>query len=233
MSELNSSQDSKISKSPTFVRSFGRIKSRKLSDHKQNIFSNSLQKYLLDEERDAAFLNHKNLVLEIGFGFGDFTFEFAKNNSDVNLIACETHINGIVNLLGKLDAEPLENIRIYKEDARILIQNLPDNIFDKVHILFPDPWPKFKHYKRRLINSEFLDLLSKKIKKSGKLIIATDHNSYKEWILNATISRSDFFWIAQKPQDWEEFPQDWTYTKYQKKAAREGRESAYLEFHKV
>ncbi len=211
------------------IRSFGRIKSRSLSQNKQDLFDNLLPKYAFDVS-DKNFLNQDNLCLEIGFGFGDFTFEFAKKNPHINLIACETHINGIVNLLAKLNQESIANIRIFKSDVRILLKDLEDKIFDQINILFPDPWPKSKHYKRRLINADFLNILSKKIKKTGKLIIATDHESYKEWIMNLMISHDNFIWSANTPKDWEEFPDDWTYTKYQKKAQKAGRQSAYLEF---
>ena len=213
------------------VRSFGRIKSRKLSNHKQDLYENLLPKYLFDEG-DKGFLNDKELVLEVGFGFGDFTFELAKNNPNNNIIAGETHINGIVNLLSKLEVEPLENLRVFKDDIRLLIEKLPENIFSKIYILFPDPWPKAKHYKRRLINKEFVDLISSKMKKGGKLIIATDHDSYKEWIMSVMVDRGDFNWEASKQEDWEKFPSDWVITKYQKKAEREGRTSVILNFSK-
>jgi tRNA (guanine-N7-)-methyltransferase len=214
------------------IRSFGRIKSRKLSDHRQDLYDNLLRKYEFDL-KNKDFLTKKPLILEVGFGFGDFTFEFAKNNQEANLIAGETHINGIVNLLSKLEVEPLDNVKIYEPDIRLLLEELDDNIFDKIYILFPDPWPKSKHYKRRLINNVFIDMLSKKIKKNGKLIIATDHDSYKEWIMSVMINREDFLWNASKASDWKTFPDDWICTKYQHKALREGRDSIYLEFQNV
>lgn len=212
-----------------FIRSFGRIKSRKLSDHKKDLYDNLLPKYEFNKQ-ETEFLAGKKLILEIGFGFGDFTFELAKNNADSHIIAGETHVNGIVNLLAKLEQNPLKNIRIFKSDIRILLNELNDKIFDQIYVLFPDPWPKAKHYKRRLINHDFIDLLSKKIKNSGKLIITTDHDSYKEWIMNIMISRNDFEWNANKQADWQTFPPNWTYTKYQKKAEKENRISVYLEF---
>ncbi len=205
------------------IRSFGRIKSRKLSDHKNKLYNNLLPLYQKD------FLNKNNLILEIGFGFGDFTFELAKNNPNLNLIAAETHINGVINLLSKLEKEPLNNISIFKEDVRIILEKLPNNVLDQIYILFPDPWPKVKHHKRRIINQDFLNLLAKKTKKNAKLIIATDHDSYKRWIMNVIINNNEFTWNAKNNKDWQEFPQDWIYTKYQKKAEKEGRKSIYLE----
>ncbi len=196
------------------IRSFGRIKSRKLSDNKTKIHQELLPIYQKD------FTNQDNLILEIGFGFGDFTFELAKNNPNYNIIASETHINGVINLLSNLEKEPLNNISIFQDDVRILLNKLPDNILNKVYILFPDPWPKVKHHKRRIINHDFIKILSKKIQKNGKLIIATDHDSYKKWIMNVIINNDEFTWNAKSNKDWQEFPQDWTYTKYQKKSRK-------------
>lgn len=210
------------------IRSFGRIKSRKLSDHKKDLFENSLLHYALKKED----LNHKNIFLEIGFGFGDFLFDKAKNNSDKLFIGIEPHINGVVNLLAKLEKEPLKNVRIATDDARIFIEkNFYENqkLITKLsgsYILFPDPWPKAKHFKRRLINQQLLDeVISPIMKKDAKLVIATDHDSYKTWILAAIMRSEKFSWDAKSKKDWQVFPSDWFETKYQKKAAREGRVS--------
>jgi tRNA (guanine-N7-)-methyltransferase len=125
----------------------------------------------------------------------------------------------VVNLLAKLEQEPLTNIKISLEDSRLLLANFPEKFFDEIYILFPDPWPKAKHFKRRLLTTEFFDkTLSPKIKTGGKLIIATDHDSYKTWILS-----EEFSWDAKSKKDWQTFPDDWVKTKYQKKAEIEGR----------
>lgn len=213
-----------------FIRSFGRVKSRKLGSRQNFILENILPKYELAAANSASLNKNSSIFLEIGFGFGDFTFNLAKDNPQSNIIAGETHLNGIINLLGKLEENPLNNIKIVKTDIRPFLLEVADNIFDKIFILFPDPWPKAKHYKRRLINSEFLDILIKKIKNNGQLIIATDHDSYKCWIMSAMTKRDDFIWQATNPKDWEIFPSNWTYTKYQNKAKEEGRTSIYLEF---
>ncbi len=229
------------------IRSFGRIKSRRLSDNKNYLLENLLPKYeILFEKRKALFEKeggsiasaietgdffkiHSDLKtynktsLEIGFGFGDFLFEKAKNNPDTLFVGSEPHLNGVINLLSKLQKEPLDNVKISKQDIRILLENFPESFFDEIYILFPDPWPKLKHFKRRLINTNFLDFLSKKIKPTGKLIIATDHDSYKTWILSAISENKNFKWLAESKKDWQIFPDWWIETKYQKKAAREGR----------
>lgn len=203
------------------IRSFGRIKSRKLSDNKNRLLDELYPRYSFNKEH----LPKTELCLEIGFGFGDFLFEKTKNNPQQFFIGCEPHINGIVNLLAKLEKEPLANLNLFKDDVRILLDNLDDHSLSEVYILFPDPWPKLKHFKRRLINEEFLNLLSKKIKPQGKLIIATDHDSYKTWILSVISDNKNFSWLANSKKDWQIFPDWWITTKYQKKAAQEGRQS--------
>ncbi len=216
--------ESKNCQNSRLIRSFGRIKSRKLSDHKNFLLENFLPKYEIDSLSTVD--RGPSTVLEIGFGFGDFLFEKAKKNPEIFFLGSEPHLNGVVNLLAKLEKEPLQNLKISREDVRILFQNFQPEIFDEIFILFPDPWPKSKHFKRRLITAEFLDeVLSPKMKSGAKLVIVTDHDSYKIWILSEILRSKKFFWTANSKQDWQNFPTDWTETKYQKKAAKEGRAS--------
>ena len=213
------------------IRSFGRTKSRKLSDHKKSLFSDLLPKYQLDQSAPNFFEKKFNQIhFEIGFGFGDFLYETAKNNPEIGFIGCEPHINGVVNLLAKLEQEHLENIKILNSDSRLFLTKIPTQTFQKIYILFPDPWPKSKHYKRRLINVEFLKLLHQKMSDGAELIIASDHDSYKEWIITEILKSGLFNWTAKSKSDWKNFPKDWVQTKYQKKAAIEGRISVYLQF---
>ncbi len=215
-------QESLNSQNNRLIRSFGRIKSRKLSDHKNHLLEDLLPSY----EENLAAKNYQNKTLEIGFGFGDFLFEKAKTNPDKFFYGSEPHINGVVNLLAKLEKEPLKNLQISRQDVRLLLENFSPNFFSQIFILFPDPWPKAKHFKRRLINADFLDnILSPKMKSGAILTIATDHDSYKTWILSEIAKSKKFIWKAQSKKDWQIFPNDWIETKYQKKAQREGRVS--------
>lgn len=217
------------------IRSFGRIKSRKLSNHKNDLFKNKFSQYQIDFT-DLSFFsksNNKN-ILEIGFGFGDFLFAKAKENLDKNFFGFEPHINGVVNLLAKLENKKLTNLKISNLDVREVMNNFEDNFFDQIYILFPDPWPKAKHFKRRLITQNFLDeILADKLKKGSILTIATDHDSYKIWILAEYFKSKKFLWLAENHNDWNNFPSDWIETKYQKKAALEGRKSIILNFKKI
>lgn len=217
------------------IRSFGRIKSRKLSDHKNFLLDNLLPKYSVDLGYFERIKKYQKSAIEIGFGFGDFLFEKAKNNPDTFFIGFEPHINGVVNLLNKLNKYPLDNIAIHAGDFRAwIIEQEKLTIFDHIFILFPDPWPKFKHFKRRLINQDFLDnVLSKILQKGSMVTIATDHDSYKSWILSELLKSKDFQWLAANKKDWQNFPSDWIQTKYQKKAAFEGRESVIFNLKKI
>ena len=212
-------------KRPKFVRSFGRIKSRTLSNNKKDLLENLLPQYQIINSENIP--QSQKIYLEIGFGFGDFLFENAKNNPDILFIGCEPHLNGVINLLAKLQETPLTNIKIFVGDNRLLLSTICHKIFDKIYILFPDPWPKSKHHKRRLINAEFLQLLHSKIKDDGKLIIATDDNSYKQWIFAEYFRSGLWKWQANSKADWQNFPDDWKKTKYQIKAEAAGRENIY------
>ncbi|MFT6258389.1 MAG: tRNA (guanine-N7-)-methyltransferase [Rickettsiales bacterium] len=216
---------------PQYVRSFGRVRARKLSPHKKDLFANLLLKYKIEDSGLSDLKpDSKPIYLEIGFGFGDFLYENAKNNPDIFFIGCEPHVNGVVNVLAKLEIEPLDNLKIYVGDSRILLQSAPDQLFDKIYILNPDPWPKSKHFKRRLINVEILELLHLKIKQSEKLIIATDSDSYKSWVMSQYFLSGLWEWTAISKADWEIFPDGWVKTKYQKKAEIAGRTNVFLEF---
>ena len=230
MSKENHDSDQSL----RLIRSYGRIKSRRLSEHKNSLLENLLPSYEISEQ---DFLSNNFLLktsFEIGFGFGDFLFAKAQAVPNQMFLGCEPHLNGVVNVLAKLEESPLSNVKISRQDARELLNKFSDNFFDEIYILFPDPWPKIKHFKRRLINLEFLDdLLAKKIKSGGKLIIATDHESYKTWILSALIKSSKFKWEATCERDWKVFPDNWIITKYQKKAQIEGRVSVIFNLTKL
>ena len=212
-------EESKNYQNNRLIRSFGRIKSRKLSDHKNFLLENFLPQFEINNLDKS-----KKNILEIGFGFGDFLFAKTSKNPDINFYGFEPHLNGVVNLLAKMEKAPLKNLQLSTQDVRPALENFDEKFFDEVYILFPDPWPKAKHFKRRLITREFLDeILSPKLKNGSKLIIATDHDSYKTWILAEVLRSKKFSWDAKSKNDWKIFPDDWVETKYQKKALAEGR----------
>ena len=219
------------------VRSFGRIKSRKLSDKKKDLIENSYPNFEIDPEKDHKIVDYQNFSkksFEVGFGFGDFMAQKAKNHPNQLFLGAEPHINGVVNLLSKIEENPVENIKISTIDARILLEKFEDEFFDEFYILFPDPWPKSRHLKRRIVTKEFLDgIIAKKLKKGGKLTIATDHDLYKTWICAEILKSDKFSWNCKSNKDWQIFPSDWVETKYQKKASTEGRVSVIFELSKI
>lgn len=209
------------------VRSFGRINSRGTLKNEKETIENILPKYAVDLDFSPE-INKQN-HLEIGFGYGESIFERAKNNRSYSYIGCETYIKGVLNLVNLMESDGVDNIKIFNGDARLLIENLPNESIDFIYILFPDPWPKKKHQKRRIVNEEFLDLISKKLKSKGRLFFATDIESYMSW----TIEKINDFGKFEKlfndetckiPPSW------WVQTKYQTKAIKEGRESNFLEW---
>lgn len=219
------------------IRSFGRIKSRKLSPAKQDLIKNFLPQFLFDEEnllKKFSQLKHQKNILEIGFGFGDFLNNLIQNNPHKNFFGFEPHINGVVHFLGLIKDKKTPFLKICCDDVRHKIKIFPEDFFEEIYLLFPDPWPKSKHFKRRIINQKFLDeTLALKLKKDGKLIIATDHNSYKTWILAHILQSKKLIWTAQSKQDWQNFPDSWYKTKYQNKALAQGRQSVIFELKKI
>lgn len=123
------------------------------------------------------------VILEIGFGMGDSLVQMAMNNPDINYLGIEVHRPGIGSILASIDENQINNIRVVNHDAvEVLQKAILDDSLNGIHIFFPDPWPKKRHFKRRLIQSSFVDLLSRKLGPNGKLHIATDWKNYAEWI---------------------------------------------------
>ena len=214
------------------IRSFGRIKSRKLTENKINVLDNILPSYQLKEEEINNIFNTKNITFfEIGFGYGEHTVHQAKLNPQVNIIACETYINGVLSIISKIEKEKINNIKIFNGDARLLLEKIPDHSIDKIFILFPDPWPKKKQNKRRIINGEFIDLVRKKLKIGGILFFASDISNYVEWTFNYASGKLQPLFNSIK--DCKKEPEWWIKTRYQEKAIKEGRESYFLEFQNI
>lgn len=144
------------------------------------IFENKLTNF-----SDLFKNKNSELILEIGFGMGTSTAEIAKSNLNKNYIAIEVHSPGVGNLLKLIQEKDIPNLKIIQHDAvEVLNSMIKNESFDGIHIFFPDPWPKKKHHKRRLIQSNLLKLIAQKIKKSGYLHIATDWEDYALWIID-------------------------------------------------
>ncbi|MEE2996722.1 MAG: tRNA (guanine(46)-N(7))-methyltransferase TrmB [Pseudomonadota bacterium] len=168
--------------------------------------------------------------LEIGFGGGEHLAWQAENHRRIGIVGCEPFLNGVVKLLSRVSAADLENVRIYRDDARLLVQRLPENCLGRAFILFPDPWPKKRHQKRRIVSREVLDHLARALRDDTELRIATDDAGYLEWILWHLRGHADFVWHASKPGDWRDRPCDWPATRYQNKGTAAGRSCAFLTY---
>ena len=170
------------------LRTFGRRHGKKLSNRKQ---------YLMDTVLPTitpkiAEKSGNSLILEIGFGNGEHLRDLAISNPESIIIGAEPFANGVAALLSAMTTESdniimeqYKNIRIHPDDVRLLLhdEKFQDIKFNEIWVLHPDPWPKARHEKRRLLNHEFLDLLSEHLSKSGKIIIGTDHWEYYDWIV--------------------------------------------------
>jgi tRNA (guanine-N7-)-methyltransferase len=168
--------------------------------------------------------------LEIGFGGGEHLAEQAERHPEIGFIGCEVFENGIVKLLGEVDHRGLSNIRVYPDDARPLLAALPPRSIGRVFVLFPDPWPKARHHKRRLIAPPTLDRLAEIMNDGAELRLATDDPSYLAWMLERTTAHPAFSWTARRAADWRERPADWPATRYEQKARKAGRIPAFLRF---
>ena len=210
-----------------FLSSFGRNRGRSLRPYQQQLVDVLLP--TLAPNAVAPKEGFTSLALEIGFGGGEHLLAQAAHNPDTLFIGCEPFINGVAKCLAGIDQQKLKNIRLFTRDARELIEALPDACLDSAFILFPDPWPKLRHNKRRLINAETLAMLARTHKKGGRLLIATDHVDYSVWILEVLQNNPHYAWTAREQADWKTPPKDWTETKYQRKTTEQGREPVFIE----
>lgn len=209
------------------IRSFGRINGRAYGEKTNQILNNILPKYTFDtKEIDIKKCNY----LEVGFGYGESLFKRALVDVDTNYIGCEIYSKGVANLVELMEKYSIKNIKIFNGDARILLEDIPNNSLDKIFVIYPDPWPKKKQNKRRIINEKFLELVHKKLKKYGMLFFATDIADYADWTLekinNTNLFVSNFSSLSEVKKE----PLWWVKTKYQKKALNESRESYFMEF---
>lgn len=172
----------------------------------------------------------RSIWLEIGFGGGEHLAQLAEQHRQIGFIGCEVFENGVVKLLSEVDRRHLANIRLYPGDARPLLAALRPRSIGRLFILFPDPWPKTRHHKRRLIAPATLDRLAEIMTDGAELRLATDDPSYLAWMLERTTAHPAFFWTARRPADWRERRADWPATRYERKARKAGRNPSFLRF---
>ena len=161
--------------------------------------------------------DYEKIILEIGFGNGENTSFLASKNPNALIVGSEVYLSGIGSLLNNIAKNSLKNIKIFDQDVRELLFKLPNRIFDEIYIICPDPWPKARHHKRRLIKNDFLKILAKVLKKNGTAYISTDWQNYAESIEEELEKTKDKFSFTQISN--EGMP----ITRFQQRAIKEGR----------
>jgi tRNA (guanine-N7-)-methyltransferase len=175
----------------------------------------------------------REVWLEIGFGSGEHLLWQAEHYPEIGFIGAEPFINGVASLLGAIETRKLATIRIHDGDARELLAWLPDNTIGAAFILFPDPWPKKRQQKRRLVSQETIAELARILRPGGLLRFASDDADYAGEALFLVSRNGDFAWRAESASDWRVRPADWPETRYERKALAAGRKPVYLGFTKL
>ncbi len=170
----------------------------------------------------------RQVWLEIGFGSGEHLAWQAQHHPDVGFVGGEPYLNGVASLLAAVDRAGLRNVRICPDDIRPLLPNLAPGSIGRAFILFPDPWPKLRHHRRRLVNRSTLDTLARLLSRDAELRVATDDPGYLAWILRHALAHPEFAWPAAGRGDWERRPADWPPTRYESKCVAAGRKPAFL-----
>ena len=218
---------------------FGRRKGHPLKPRQAELFETLLPRIALDltqpapADLRALFGEVEDVRLEIGFGGAEHLIAQAGNNPRSGFIGSDAFINGVAKALVAIDAHKLENIRLHFGDASELIDWLPANALARIDLLYPDPWPKRRHWKRRFIQDETLARLARILQPGGELRFATDIADYAVYALARVLRSQDFVWTAEAASDWRNAWPDFAGTRYQAKAKREGRTPAYFVFRKV
>ena len=181
----------------------------------------------------ALFGDCRPLEFEIGFGSGEHLAAQAEARPDNGFIGCEPFLNGVVGALGKIDELSLANVRLHMGDALEVLERLPDASLDRLYLLHPDPWPKARHAKRRMVNPGPLDIFAAKLKPGAEFRLGTDDPTYCRWSMMIMNGRRDFEWLAQSARDFLVRPADWPETRYERKARSKGHEVWYFRYRRT
>jgi tRNA (guanine-N7-)-methyltransferase len=222
------------------LRSYGRRKSKPLSARKERLIGEFLPRIRLDLTKapprslGALFAKPvKEVWLEIGFGSGEHLLWQAERHEHVGFIGCEPFINGMASLLGAVETSGIATISVHDGDAREVLAWLPAASIGRIFLLFPDPWPKRRQQKRRLLARETLGEFARVLVPGGEFRFASDSGDYAAKALALARASGDFVWKAARPADWRERPPDWPETRYERKALSEARKAIYLRFTKA
>ena len=211
-------------------RIYGRQKGRKkIEILNESFYINSL----INIEKDIK--KNKKIIIDVGSGSGENSIFLAKKNPNSLIIACEPFLDGNINLCNQLYKMKIKNVKFYTKNVLKLFNQIKNNTyFSEIWILFPDPWPKKKHHKRRLLNYNFFKKIYFLIKKRGKIFIATDSESYlKSILMNLYNLQSIFKWENQNPQNWSYIRNNLPHTKFFKKANSSQRCTFFIKLRKI
>ena len=204
---------------------WGRSLSRPLSPRQQTIFHQGCEELVIKTKENELFWNeYDTYTLEIGFGDGEHFIEKAKANPHVGFLGCERFINGMAKAMEAVYEHKLQNIRLFPDDIHLILNAIPSHIFSCLYVLFPDPWPKKKHKKRRLLNRDFIQHCHRILRPKGKLCIASDIEDYRQFVEEEMAHSQNFFTKKENAVA--------PLTKYGRKAQKEGRTSIMLVFEK-
>lgn len=204
-------------------RLYGRAQGKPLSARQQGLVDDLLPRIAIPEAAPRSldpatlFPGSCGVWLEIGFGGGEHLIGQAAGHSDVGFLAAEPFLDGVAKALTGVEEQQLTNVRMRRGDARLLVDQLADASVDRVFILFPDPWPKTRHRKRRLVQPDFAAELARVMKPGGRFRFATDWADYAERALGDILADGRFVWSAQAADDWRIAPADHVTTRYQEK----------------
>ena len=215
---------------------FGRRKGHALRPRQAALFDTLLPRLALDlaaappPDLRALFPAVDELRLEIGFGGGEHLIAEAERHPRTGFVGSEPFVNGMAKALALIDERKLSNIRLHHGDASELIAWLPSGAFTRVDLLYPDPWPKRRHWKRRFVQDESVAAIARLLRPGGEFRFATDIADYAAWTLLRLLRSPEFSWTAQRADDWREPWPGFSGTRYEAKAKREGRTPCYLVF---
>ena len=222
----------------TLNRLYGRSSGHKLRDSQRDLLENLLPQIAVPDEGELTsrtlFGDDRPLHFEIGFGSGEHLADRADTLPDHGFIGAEPFVNGVATALGHIRDRLIANVRLWRGDALEILQRLPDGTLSFLYLLHPDPWPKARHAKRRMVNDGPVDLFAGKVKPGGEFRLATDDPTYLTWSLMVMQRHlHQFEWLAETPKDFLEPPGGWMETRYGAKSRREGRRPYYLRYRRV
>lgn len=223
-------------------RIYGRRQSRPLNSGRKEAIEILLPKLEISQKRidekgslrpeDLFGFVPPSLWMEIGFGNGEHLAALIRRDPLGGYIGAEPFINGMAAFLKDIHEGPHDNVRVWMDDAMMVVKSLCDECLDGFYVLNPDPWPKTRHHKRRIINQDNLNQFARTLKPGGQLVMATDVDELAEWMVTEATIHPAFAWTAEQADDWRKMPADWIQTRYEQKGGKAGRKQSYLIFEK-